>query len=225
MVRASMALVVAILVLGVAGWISADETARRPLDLPSGGGSGEEDEDAPESITFYGAEFEAEAFFFCVDRSGSMVGQPMSTLKSEMGDAIGQLSRRSQFGIVSFGTTEGAWQERPMKATSSNKASAQTYIQGLVAFGWTCMPDAVAHVCQISNKCRLRNRAIILVGDGMPYCMSLGTLLTEETLSALATHNYRRTPVNTIFISADQQGIAFFRQIASLYNGEFRAVN
>ena len=33
---------------------------------------------------------------------------------------------------------------------------------------------------------------IILVGDGMPYCGSLQTLLTDETLDALASANYKR---------------------------------
>ncbi len=38
----------------------------RPLDLPSGGiGDGEDDEDAPETINFYGSEYEGEAFFWC----------------------------------------------------------------------------------------------------------------------------------------------------------------
>ncbi|MEM7263371.1 MAG: hypothetical protein AAF488_15385, partial [Planctomycetota bacterium] len=65
-----------VLVFGIlsatTGWIVAQDsgTARRPLDLPTpGAGSEEEDEDAPESITFYGSEYEGDGFFWCLDKS------------------------------------------------------------------------------------------------------------------------------------------------------------
>lgn len=41
-------------------------TAKRPLDLPSGGPGGpNEEEDAPETINFFGTEFEGDGFFWC----------------------------------------------------------------------------------------------------------------------------------------------------------------
>ena len=209
-------------------WISAQDGGdglRRPLDLPSGGIGGDDDEDAPESITFYGAEFEAEAFFWCVDRSGSMDGPPIATLKAEMTDALNQLSRRAQFGLVRFSTAHDVWRPRPVRANTANKGIAIAWIQEMSAFGWTCMPDAVAAICDISNQCNLRNKTIILVGDGMPLCGSATNLLTSETLQSLASHNYKRTPVNTIFISANSDGVAFFREIAQLYGGKFININ
>ena len=39
---------------------------KKPLDLPAGGiGTSDDDEDAPETIQFYGSEYEGEAFFWC----------------------------------------------------------------------------------------------------------------------------------------------------------------
>ena len=46
--------------------------ARQPLDLPSGGGRADDEEDTAEAIHFYGAEYEGDAFFWCLDKSGSM---------------------------------------------------------------------------------------------------------------------------------------------------------
>ena len=54
--------------LALLGWttVADGSSANSPLDLPSGGiGSGEDDEDAPETINFYGSEYEGEAFFWC----------------------------------------------------------------------------------------------------------------------------------------------------------------
>ena len=42
-----------------------EDGIKRPLDLPSGHGTAEEEEDAPEAITFYGLEIEGEGFHFC----------------------------------------------------------------------------------------------------------------------------------------------------------------
>ena len=51
--------------------VSAD--GRKPLDLPSGGsGDNDEEEDAPETINFWGGEYEGDAFFWCLDKSCSM---------------------------------------------------------------------------------------------------------------------------------------------------------
>ena len=39
---------------------------KKPLDLPSGGpGVDEDDEDAPENLSFFGQEYEGNAFFWC----------------------------------------------------------------------------------------------------------------------------------------------------------------
>ena len=44
----------------------ADGGTKKPLDLPAGGvGTEQDDEDAPETIQFYGSEYEGEAFFWC----------------------------------------------------------------------------------------------------------------------------------------------------------------
>ena len=45
---------------------SQERPGKTPLDLPVGGsGSGEDEEDAPEVISFYGLEIEGDSFNFC----------------------------------------------------------------------------------------------------------------------------------------------------------------
>jgi hypothetical protein len=83
--------------LGTTGWIVAQSDGtgvKRPLDLPSGGkGDDEDEEDAPETISFYGGEYEGDGFFWCLDKSGSMDwGNLIGQLKSEMSESLNQLS-------------------------------------------------------------------------------------------------------------------------------------
>ena len=54
-------LTVVAMMFGACAWITAQDgssSLKRPLDLPSGGlGDEEDDENSPETITFYGANF------------------------------------------------------------------------------------------------------------------------------------------------------------------------
>lgn len=47
-------------------WADEGVVGKTPLDLPAGGlGSDDDDEDAPETINFFGSEYEGDAFFWC----------------------------------------------------------------------------------------------------------------------------------------------------------------
>ena len=60
-------LVISLFVLGVLAFGSERSSdLKQPLDLPSGSGSVEEEEDSPESIVFYGMEIEGQSFHFCL---------------------------------------------------------------------------------------------------------------------------------------------------------------
>ena len=53
-------------VLSFALFADGTASSKKPLDLPAGGiGTSDDDEDAPETIQFYGSEYEGEAFFWC----------------------------------------------------------------------------------------------------------------------------------------------------------------
>ena len=124
-----------------------------------------------------------------------------------------------------FSTNSTYWKPSPVKASPCTKSAAIVRIGSMVADGWTCMPGAVEKTLVVANQSKKRNKLVIIVVDGMPYCGSLTNLKVQETLDALATSNYKRTKVNTVFNSAAQDGIQFFSLIAQLYGGEFIAVN
>ena len=98
---------------------------KRALDLPSGGlASAEEDEDNPETISFYGQEFEADAFFWAVPAYG-FCGETvaLNLIKQEVNDGLAQLSPVSWMGLVAYNTPSPLiWSPQAKKATPPNKA-------------------------------------------------------------------------------------------------------
>lgn len=211
--------------LGGGSWLvgQSQGDAKRPLDLPAGkvGRDEEDEEDETESIIFYGQEYEADAFFWCLDRSGSMVGARLATLKQEVTQVIATLTNRAEFGLVAFADNHTAWNTQPVKATVSNKASATAWVQSLVASGGTCMAPGAVQAVNICTQSRLRNKTVIIFSDGEPNCP-----FCAETVTAVTSANWQRNPVNTLFVGgAGSTGAACMQQIASANGGTFAAVN
>lgn len=189
-----------------------------PLDLPSGGnGSGDNDEDAPETISFYGGNFEGDGFFWLLDQSCSMEwGGRLAELKAEMTEALNSLSDNSHFGIVAFSDGLSMFNPQPLEGDSGNTASANAWVQTLQPLGLTCMAPAGVQCIQISNMSDKENKQIIVLGDGVPNCPG-----PTETVSAMTSANWENTPINTIYISNDTQGVSFMQSLAAANNGTY----
>lgn len=202
---------------------------RKPLDLPSGGaGDNDEEEDEPESIVFYGSEYEGDGFFWCIDRSCSMGwggGAPIATLKQEMTQAVQSLTSRADFSMVAFATNYVVWSQQPQKASPASKSSAITWINGLSPIEATCIAPAGVKTIQIANLSSKRRKAVILVGDGIPECPPPYTAEQgAQVLADLTSANYNRDPIHTIFIAASEIGVQLMTQIAAANNGTFTHV-
>lgn len=199
----------------------AQETTRRPLDLPAGfRGRNQEHEDESESIVFYGEDFEADGFFWCLDTSGSMAeGGKLAVLKQEVTRAIHSLSHRAEFGLVSFNSGTQVWSQQPVPATAEQKALASSWVQSLIAQGWTCLAPAAVQTLEISQQSRRRSKAVLIVGDGVPICNGVDT--SAACRLAVSTANWERTPVHTLYVANDNEGQAFMRQLAEENGGQF----
>jgi len=174
--------------------IAASQT-KRPLDLPSGGPGATEDEDTPEVIDFYGSEYEGDGFFFLLDISGSMYGDAMVTLKSEMHSAIDQMSARSDFGIVAYNWQTFIFETVPVKAIPPKKIRAKKWVLGLEPVGRTHMLDGALALLEISKRSKKEFKTCIAVGDGIPSDPT-----ADETLEGILGANQEQLPWNTILI-------------------------
>ncbi|MFQ5654296.1 MAG: VWA domain-containing protein [Planctomycetota bacterium] len=230
MVRVLSLLIVLGLTLGTCGWIVAQSgdgsgsVTKRPLDLPSGGrGEEEDEEDAPETITFYGSEYEGDGFFWCLDKSCSMGWNgEINTLKQEVTQAVNSLSTRAEFSLVSFSGNTVVWSPFPQKANPATKAAAIAWVQNISAGGWTCLAPAGVQTVNISNQSSKRRKQVLILSDGVPTCNGQNT--QAECLANITAANWQGTPVNTLYISADDAGINFMQQLAQMNNGTFTLV-
>ena len=212
--------------LGLSGWITTDwivaqsdgSGVKRPLDLPSGGrGDGEDEEDAPETISFYGGEYEGDGFFWCLDKSCSMgwAGE-LDQLKSEMSQSIAGLTENSEFSIVAFSSGHIVWSPFPKDANTANRAAGTAWVNALNADGATCLAPAGVEIVNISNMSNEPNKQILILSDGEPNCPG-----PSETIAAITGANWQHTPVNTIYIASDNSGITFMQQLAAMNGGTF----
>lgn len=194
----------------------------RPLDLPSGGhGIGIQEDDAAETITFYGGDYEGDGFFWCLDKSCSMGwSDAISQLKSEVIYSLSQLSSGSEFSMVAFSTGHIMFSPIPRVANAANRGAAITWVNALVADGTTCMGPAGVETIEIANLCSQENRQILILSDGIPSCTE-GSNDSAVTLSTITGANWQRIPINTIYVSNDAGGVAFMQQLAALNGGSF----
>ncbi len=204
-------------------WISAQDgtTLSKPLDLPSGGTGDEDDEeDAPEVITFYGADFEGDGFFWCLDRSGSMGWNgEINTLHAEVTQAITQLSGNSEFSLVYFSTATLVWSNFPKQANPGNKASAIAWVNSFNAGGWTCLETGGTRTVNICNLSSKPHKKILILCDGVPICN--GTNTEAQCLASISAANWQHVPIDCLYISADNGGISFMQALAAMNNGKF----
>ncbi len=207
--------------MGVALSQPAGSGLMRPLDLPSGGRGDDADEvDVPETINFYGGEYEGDGFFWCLDKSGSMAwGDQIGQLKAETTEALQSLSSESEFSLVAFSTGHITFSMFPRAANAAAKAEATAWVTSLEAEGWTCLGPAGVEIVNISNLSDKANKQVLVLSDGEPYCDGVDT--SAECLTNIRAANWQNTPVNTIYISSDAAGITFMQQLAALNNGTF----
>ncbi len=221
MLKCFSLLLVMVLALGTTGWIVAQSDGtgvKRPLDLPSGGkGDDEDEEDAPESISFYGGEYEGDGFFWCLDKSCSMAwGDQIGQLKSEMSTSIASLSENAEFSMVAFSNGYIVWSPFPKTANPSNRAAGTAWVMTLQANGGTELAAAGVETIGICNLCQKESKQILVLSDGEPNGPG-----PTETLAAITGANWQHTPINTVYISADSGGITFMQQLAAANGGTF----
>ena len=209
------------ILLSIGSYVTSQSTeGRRPLDLPSGGSGDDDDEDAPETINFWGGEYEGDAFFWCLDRSCSMGWNgEIEQLKQEFTQSIHSLSSQAEFGVVAFSSGHTVWNPTPQRANIANKASAAAWVLALNAAGWTCLGPAGVDTLNIANQSSKQMKQVLILSDGEPYCDGANT--ANQCLLDIGGANWQNIPINTIYIATDNGGIAFMQQLAAMNNGTF----
>ena len=204
------------------------------LDLPvnAGAGSEDEDEDAPEVILFYGSQYEATAICFALDESGSMKSEGRWQLQTrEVTRAINQLSTTAEFSVVYYGSNVTIFRNRPVSASSANKAAGISFIQSRNPNGDTCIGEGTTKALQIVRRSGSSHRAVIVTSDGRPDVCATGNRASPSEQQRILQQTLAANPglgvqVHTIFVgrSNDPDAISFMRRLARAHSGTFRVV-
>ncbi|HCW44411.1 MAG: VWA domain-containing protein [Planctomycetia bacterium] len=210
--------------------MAADTPLRRPLDMPSGGSGAKEDsEDFPETIEFFGGEYEGDAFMFVIDVSGSMGGyEKMETAQEELNQALMSLSSDAEFGIVAFSNNLYQFNIAMVKATPPHKVAGSAWVMGLEPAGGTCIDVGTIQGLNILGTTLVptANRRLILLGDGAQGCGNFGPEANEEALANIMAANWEQVSIDTLFIGEPyDDALWLFENIAQHNFGEFRMVN
>ena len=210
--------------------MAAEQPQRRPLDLPSGGpGPQEDQEDYPETIEFFGGEYEGDAFMFVIDVSGSMgADNKLETAQEELIQALQSLSSEAEFGIVAFSNNLYEFNITMVNATAPNKVAGSAWVMGLEAAGGTCIDVGTIHGLNILGTTLVvqESRRLILLGDGAQGCGSFGPGANEEALANIMVANWEQISIDTLFIGEPyDDALWLFENIAEHNQGEFRMVN
>lgn len=205
---AVVAIVIAILTV-------PSDDRRSALDLPVA--------HAGSVIEYFGADFSADCFVWCIDRSASMGWNgALQTVQAETTDAINQLDPVQELGLVAFSSNTVIFTLDPIPAIPANQAAAIGFLNSLVASGSTCMEFALLSSLDIAEASTLPDRAILLVYDGPPICN--GTDTSAAVLANVTSNNLEFIPIHVIYLGTDAAGVAFGQQLAALNNGSFLQV-
>ena len=213
----------------MAAELSAELPSRRPLDLPSGGKGPQEDaEEYPETIEFFGGEYEGDAFMFVIDTSGSMAAEgKLESAQEELSQALMSLSGQAEFGIVAFSSNLNQFSIVMEKATVPNKVAGVAWVNTLVANGGTCIDIGTIHGLDILRTSLIlpESRRLILLGDGAQGCGFFGEEANEEALANILLANWEEVSIDTLFIGEPwEPALWLFENIAAHNSGEFRMV-
>jgi hypothetical protein len=204
-------------------------TAKRPLDLPSGGKADqEEEEDEPETIMFYGGEFEGDCFMWCFPVYGFCGDTTVWTaIRAEVENAVNQLTETSEFSLVAFNSTTYVWSYVMKEANPGNKAGANAWMATLVPTESHCIVPAAITALGITHTSDRTHKQMVQCGAREPYCDGQsGPAYVAAALLQITGANYENTPIHTVYFETtfyfgEEE---FYMQLAGLNGGTYREV-
>jgi len=200
------------------------------LDLPFDAiGENQEEEDAPEIVTFYGQQLEGDGLFYVVDKSGSMQDSgELGIAKRELVRNITEFSERVQFGIVFFdaNVTKFPSSGMPADANPGMKSSAISFVNAIPGGAGSCCQQGMAAGLQMANMATAKRKVLVYLGDGGGTCQGADeSTYLKNTLGAVAAQNFQRIQINTIgILNPGPINEDFMKRLASGNGGTYRRV-
>lgn len=217
--------------------LTRSQFRKENLDLPfDAGASGDEEEEAPDSVFLYGQPYEGNAFVFCLDESMTMRDEKrFETQNREAKRAIDELISRTEFGVKFFGGSVHSFKSSLVPATFDNKLAAKRYINSREVEVGTCMGTAVVEAIEKLSRSSRSHRTVLVISDGQatdcPYTgwSDCGTQkrVNKQILDQVWRANAaRKVTIHTIFVGKEDRcgiSVAFLRRLAESNGGTYRS--
>jgi Mg-chelatase subunit ChlD len=202
------------------------------LDLPFDAiGENENEEEAPEIVSFYGTQLEGDGFFYVTDRSGSMQDSgELNIAKREMTRNITEFSDKVRFGVFFFdkGLLKFPQSGQAAEANPAMKGSGISFVQTVQGGGGSCPQLGLSAALQMANNCSAKRKVIVYLGDGGGTCpgsSSEGDYL-KQTMAAVSAQNWQRIQINTIgVLSIPQLNEQFLKNLAAANGGTYTRIS
>jgi hypothetical protein len=209
--------------LGVGG------ATKENLDLPfDAAGESEEEEDAPEIVTFYGQQLEGDGVFYVIDKSGSMRDNgELAIAQREVIRNVQEFSERVQFGIVFFDATVVKFPASgmPAEANPGMKASAVSFVLSITGVQGSCCQQGLAEGLRMANLATPKRKVMVYVGDGGGTCSGDESTYLQKTLAQVTAQNYQRMQINCIgVLNPSTIGVDFMKKLAGNNGGTYTRI-
>jgi Mg-chelatase subunit ChlD len=222
-------------ILGLASTVQAQELAgtaatKENLDLPFDAiGDSEEEEDAPEIVTFYGQQMEGDGIFYVIDKSGSMRDSgELDIAKREVTRNVQEFSSRVQFAIVFFDAVPVKYPASgmPAEANPGMKSAAISFIQAITGNPGSCCQQGLAQGLRFANMATSKRKVMVYVGDGGGTCQGADeATYLRQTLGSVTSQNYQRVQINCIgVLNPSALGVDFMKRLAATNGGTYTRI-
>jgi hypothetical protein len=156
------------------------------------------------TVNFFGATGKGSKFVFVFDRSGSMMGRPLETVKRELVQALEPLKSNHSFNIIAYDDRYDLWKPKLISATKENKADAVRFIESITSRGGT--EPRVPLLLAIDQKPEI----VFFMTDGE-------FTLNVDEIAASA----KRIKINVVQFS-DRLPLLVLQELAKRTGGDFR---
>jgi hypothetical protein len=200
------------------------------LDLPFDAlGGEEEEEEAPEVVTFYNLNLEAEGFFYVIDKSGSMDGTELPRAKQEVIRNVREFSERVLFGVVFFDKEVETYPVtcQPVRADAGAKQGAIAWVEGAVGGQrGSCCKQGILAGLKMANLAQPRRKVLTYLGDGGGHCPGSRDLMGyyKDALAEIKAANSQSVKINAVGVAVLDEGEVFLRQLTAQNGGTYTRI-
>ena len=175
------------------------------------------------SFDFFGHEFSADAVFFLIDKSGTMLDSgELTRAKNEVRKVVQAMPDGIRFSVIFFDANVFRFpaSPEPAVASSETKASALNFINQIPGGAGTCGGSALHAALDFARLSGARRKLIFYLSDGGATCRGLDeSEYWETTLEQVTLANSGLARIYTFAIDSSTLGQSFLKDLAERNGG------